>query len=115
MPGPTPHYPPEFKREVVELYRSSEKSIPKVAQELGIADESLRRWIRQHEVGAGEREGKRRKRSDPLDLAQEIGLWVVLLGDSFQLSVVVADALCKEADYLEDTPEGTQQCLRDVL
>ena len=57
MPGPTPHYPPEFKREAVELYRSSEWSIPKIAQELGIADESLRRWIRQHEIDAGEREG----------------------------------------------------------
>jgi len=57
VPGPTPHYPPEFKREAVQLYRSSEKSIPKMAKELGIADESLRRWIRQHEIDEGERQG----------------------------------------------------------
>jgi transposase len=57
VPGPTPHYPPEFKREAVELYRSSEKSIPKIAEELGIADESLRRWIRQYQIDEGEREG----------------------------------------------------------
>ena len=42
VPGPTLHYPPEFKREAVQLYRSSEKkSIPKMAEELGIASESL--------------------------------------------------------------------------
>jgi len=34
VPGPTPHYPPEFKREVVKLYPSSGKSIPKMAEEL---------------------------------------------------------------------------------
>jgi len=50
-------YPPEFKREAVELYRRSDKSIAVVASELGIATESLRAWNKQHAVDAGEREG----------------------------------------------------------
>lgn len=57
MPGPTPHYPPEFKREAVELYRSSGRSIQKVADELGVSNWSLGRWIKQHEIDAGEKEG----------------------------------------------------------
>lgn len=61
MAGPTPHYPPEFGREAVELYRSSEKSIPKVAEEFGIASESLRRWIGQYEADSGARGAHHRR------------------------------------------------------
>ena len=50
-------YPPEFKREAVELYRRSDKSIAVVASELGIATESLRAWNKQHAVERGERVG----------------------------------------------------------
>ena len=57
MPGPTPRCPPEFKWEAGELCRSSEKSIPKIAKELGVAVEYLRRWIRQHEIAERERPG----------------------------------------------------------
>ena len=50
-------YPPEFKREAVELCRRSRKSLAAVASELGVAIESLRSWNKQHAGDSGEREG----------------------------------------------------------
>ena len=50
-------YPPEFKAEAVELYRASGRSLAKVARDLDIAIESLRSWVKQSEIDAGEREG----------------------------------------------------------
>jgi transposase len=50
-------YPPEFRREAVELYRSSGKSLRVIAEERGVAIESLRSWSKQQEVDVGEREG----------------------------------------------------------
>ena len=60
MPRGTNHqkpYPPEFRREAVQLARSSGRPIAEVAGELGIAHETLRIWIRQTDVDAGKREG----------------------------------------------------------
>ncbi len=51
-------YPQEFKAEAVQLARSfPEESIRQLAYELGIADQTLRNWIRQAEINRGEREG----------------------------------------------------------
>lgn len=57
MPGATPQYPPEFKREAVQLVHSSDRSIPQIARELGISDNSLRNWVKQAEIDQGERQG----------------------------------------------------------
>ena len=53
-PGP---YRPEFRREAVELVRTSSRPIKQVARELGVSYESLRLWVKQSEVDAGERKG----------------------------------------------------------
>jgi transposase len=50
-------FPDEFRREAVELAKTSGKTMTAVAQELGIARETLRRWLNQAEIDAGEREG----------------------------------------------------------
>jgi len=47
----------EFKRDAVEIVRSSDKSIAEVARELGIYDSSLGSWVRQDQVNRGKREG----------------------------------------------------------
>ncbi len=55
MPG-KPH-PPEFRAEAVQLVRSSGKSVAQIAQDLGICDDTLRRWVQQDEIDSGKREG----------------------------------------------------------
>lgn len=50
-------YPPEFRAEAIRLYRSSNRTHREVAEELGIAHETLRRWVNQADVDAGDRSG----------------------------------------------------------
>ena len=52
-----PVYPPEFKAEAVHLVRGSDKSLGTLAKDLGVADQTLRNWVRQAEVDGGARDG----------------------------------------------------------
>jgi transposase len=47
----------EFKARTVELIRTSGKSIPQVCRELDLTETSVRRWVAQVEIDAGERPG----------------------------------------------------------
>jgi transposase len=76
MPAP---YPMDFRREAVALLKSSGKTVPQLAQELGISPQSLRNWVRQLDVDKGraagltsdEREELRRLRREVRTLSEE--------------------------------------------
>jgi transposase len=46
----------EFKRDAVDLVRSTGRPIAQIAQELGIYDSTLGNWVRQDRIDRGERE-----------------------------------------------------------
>lgn len=80
MPKSKPPYPEQFRREALELVRQG-RSIPDVAESLGITAQSLRNWKRQDERDRGargdggltsaEREELRRLRRENKRLEQE--------------------------------------------
>jgi transposase len=47
----------EYKAEVVELCRTSDKSITEVAGDLGLTVSAVRRWVAQADIDAGRRPG----------------------------------------------------------
>jgi transposase len=60
-------YPPECREEAVRLVQEGGKSIGQVAKDLGIADQSLRNWVRQSDLDNG-------RRTDGLTTAERIEL-----------------------------------------
>jgi len=51
-------FPPEFKRDVVTVARRGDLTIPEVAIDFNVAEESVRRWMRQADIDDGVVEGK---------------------------------------------------------
>ena len=56
MPRTKPAYPPEFTAEAVRLVGSSERSLTRIAKDLGVADQTLRNWVQHAEIDDGARE-----------------------------------------------------------
>jgi transposase len=47
----------EFKRDAVELVRTTGRPIAEIARELGVYDSTLGNWVRQDRIDRGEQEG----------------------------------------------------------
>jgi transposase len=79
MPRTKPAYPPEFKAEAVRLVESDDRSVSRIAKDLGIADQTLRNWMQHAEIDDGvrdaltpnEREELHRLRREVRTLRQE--------------------------------------------
>ena len=56
----------EYKAEVVELCRTSGKSISEVAGDLGLTVSAVRRWVAQADIDAGRRPGMTREEHSEL-------------------------------------------------
>ena len=63
MPRPRRFFPPEYKAEVVELIRSTGKTVGQVARELDLTETAVRQWVHQADLDAG-------RRSDGLTTAE---------------------------------------------
>jgi transposase len=77
---PRRFFPPEYKAEVVELIRSTGKTVGRVARELDLTETAVREWVKRADLDAGrrtdglttaEREELRKLRREVRDLREE--------------------------------------------
>jgi transposase len=80
MPRPRRCFPPEYKAEVVELIRTTGKTVGQVSKDLDLTETAVRQWVRQADLDtgrrsdgltSGEREELRRLRRENRDLREE--------------------------------------------
>jgi transposase len=80
MPRPRRFFPPEYKAEVVELIRTTGKTVGQVVRELDLTETAVRAWVRQADLDAGrrsdglttaERDELRKLRREVRDLREE--------------------------------------------
>jgi transposase-like protein len=50
-------YPDEFRERAIELARSGDKPVARLAADLGIAPSCLRRWMKQDDIDTGRQAG----------------------------------------------------------
>jgi transposase len=61
-------YSPEFKDEAIRLVQASEERYPvaKIARDLDVSTETLRKWVNQAQIDAGQRDGLTTEQTEEL-------------------------------------------------
>ena len=61
-------YSPEFKEEAIRLVQASEERYPvaKIARDLDVSTETLRKWVNRAQIDAGERVGLTTEQTEEL-------------------------------------------------
>jgi transposase len=61
-------YSPEFKDEAIRLVQASEERYPvaKIARDLDVSTETLRKWVNRAQIDAGERDGLTTEQTEEL-------------------------------------------------
>jgi transposase len=81
MPRPRRFFPPEYKAEVVELIRSTGKTVGQVSKDLDLTETAVRQWVRQADLDTG-------RRSDGLTTAEREDADRSWCGDQQRLELV---------------------------
>ena len=78
MPNPKrPAYPLEVRAEAIRLTRAPGHTTEGVAHDLGVARESLRRWMKQAEIDVGRADGlTTEEREDLRTLRRRVKVWI---------------------------------------
>ena len=50
-------FTPEFKAEIVERCQVGDRTVAQVARDFDLAETAVRKWVRQAEIDAGQRDG----------------------------------------------------------
>jgi transposase len=92
----SPPYPPEFRREAIQLAQTSGRSRRAIARDLGISTETLRQWLKQADSDAGVlHDGLTTDETDEVRrLRREVGL----LREEREILVKAAAFFARETD-----------------
>ena len=112
MPRTKPAYPPDFKAEAVRLVGSSDRSLTRIAKDLGIADQTLRTWVQHAESDDGAREAVAPNEREEL---RQLRREVRTLRHEREILKQAAAFFANESDGIRERPSRSSRRRRSTI